>query len=73
MPDKLDEAVEQLRKDKNHLEIIRMLKNKLAEELKNFEITSDNAEHHLNLIVRETEEELDHIENEKLVNYDPEK
>jgi len=49
------------------------LKDQLIQSLEDFPAEKDNQKHRLNMIVREIEQELDWIENEKLAEFDPER
>ena len=53
-------------------QLMEFLKDELIQKLQEFPTDSDRKKHNLNLIIREIEEELDWIENEKLTEFDPE-
>lgn len=53
-------------------DLISLLMDKLVEELETYEASTSRQKHDLNLMIRELEEELDYIENEKLAEFDPE-
>lgn len=53
-------------------QLMEFLKDELIEKLEEFPAESDRQKHNLNLVIREIEEELDWIENEKLTEFDPE-
>lgn len=53
-------------------QLMGFLKDELIEKLEEFPTESDRQKHNLNLVIREIEEELDWIENEKLTEFDPE-
>jgi len=53
-------------------QLMQFLKDELIEKLEEFPAESDRQKHNLNLVIREIEEELDWIENEKLTEFDPE-
>jgi len=52
--------------------LMEFLKDELIEKLEEFPTESDRQKHNLNLVIREIEEKLDWIENEKLEEFDPE-
>jgi len=52
--------------------LMEFLKDELIEKLEEFSTESDRQKHNLNLVIREIEEKLDWIENEKLEEFDPE-
>lgn len=52
--------------------LMEFLKDELVEKLEEYPADSDRKKHDLNMIIREIEEELDWIENEKLTEFDPE-
>jgi hypothetical protein len=52
--------------------LIQLLKDELIKHLENKHAGTESQRHELNLIIREIEEELDWIENEKLAEFDPE-
>lgn len=53
-------------------QLMEFLKEELIEKLEQFPSETDRQKHNLNLIIREIEEELDWIENDKLTEFDPE-
>lgn len=53
-------------------QLMQFLKDELIQKLEEFPADNDRQKHNLNLIIREIEEELDWIENEKLSEFDPE-
>jgi hypothetical protein len=53
--------------------LIQLLKEELIQHLEDKNTDSDSQRHELNLVIREIEEELDWIENEKLAEFDPER
>ncbi len=53
-------------------QLMEFLKDELIQKLEDFPAESDRQKHNLNLVIREIEEELDWIENEKLTEFDPE-
>lgn len=73
MADKLEEAVESFREENSDLKVIQNLKDLLVRELEGFSLSEkDINEHKLNMIIRNLEEDLDRIENEKLHHWNPE-
>jgi hypothetical protein len=52
--------------------LLQLLKDELIKHLEQKNADTDSGRHELNLIIREIEEELDWIENEKLAEFDPE-
>lgn len=55
------------------LEEAQFLKDKLVEALEETAARTEAQKHKLNLLIRELEEELDWVENEKLAEFDPER
>ncbi len=70
--EELFEYIEEYRDSNSRLEAIQALKEKLVEELESMDVEASRQEHDLNLVIRDLEEELDWIENEKLAEFDPE-
>ena len=54
------------------LEEAQFLKDKLVEALNEVPSKTEAQKHNLNLLIRDIEEELDWVENEKLAEFDPE-
>lgn len=68
----LEDAVEDFRKDNSQVRLLQALKDLLVEEMEEFPTReSDANEHKLNMLIRDLEEDLDSIENEKLGDWDP--
>lgn len=67
------EYIDEYRDSNSRQDLIQALKDKLVEEMENMDVESSHQEHDLNLIIRDLEEELDWIENEKLAEFDPER
>ena len=73
MRDELEEAVEEFRNENSDLKVLQRLKDLLVGELDDFSLSeTDINEHKLNMIIRNLEEDLDRIENEKLHDWNPE-
>ncbi len=73
MEDKLEEAVEEFREENSDLKVLQRLNDLLVGELEDFSLSeTDINEHKLNMIIRNLEEDLDRIENEKLHDWNPE-
>lgn len=73
MDDKLEEAVKEFRSENSGLKTLQTLKELLVAEMDEFNLgDSDTNEHKLNMIIRNLEEDLDRIENEKLHEWNPE-
>lgn len=53
-------------------QLMKFLKDELIQKLEEFPADSDRQKHDLNMVIREIEEELDWIENEKLTEFEPE-
>ncbi|MFB6174688.1 MAG: hypothetical protein ABEJ87_01785 [Candidatus Nanohalobium sp.] len=70
--EELLEYINEYRDSKSRLEAIQALKDKLISEMESLEVDTSRQEHNLNLLIRDLEEELDWIENEKLAEFDPE-
>lgn len=69
----LEEYISEYRDSNSRLEAIQALKDQLVQELESFSVNTSRQEHDLNLVIRDLEEELDWIENEKLSGFDPER
>lgn len=73
MTDKLEQAIEEFRSQNSDLKVLQRLKEALIGEMDEFNLgDSDTNEHKLNMIIRNLEEDLDRIENEKLHDWNPE-
>jgi hypothetical protein len=70
--EEFEEYVSEFRDSNSRLEAIQALKDLLVQELESFSVDTSRQEHDLNLAIRDLEEELDWIENEKLSGFDPE-
>lgn len=68
----LEENIDEYRDSNSRYKAVQALKDKLIEEMEQIELETSRQEHDLNLIIRDLEEELDWIENEKLAEFDPE-
>lgn len=53
-------------------QLMEFLKEELIQKLEEFPTDSEHKKHDLNMIIREIEEELDWIENDKLAEFNPE-
>ncbi|MFB6115536.1 MAG: hypothetical protein ABEK04_04515 [Candidatus Nanohalobium sp.] len=68
----LEEYIDEYRDSNSRYQTIQALKDKLVKEMEDMDLETSRQEHDLNLIIRDLEEELDWIENEKLAEFDPE-
>lgn len=68
----LREALQEYKDANSASQLMEFLKEELIQKLEEFPADSDRQKHKLNLVIREIEEELDWIENEKLTEFDPE-
>ncbi|QGA80180.1 hypothetical protein [Candidatus Nanohalobium constans] len=66
------EVLEEYADANSEQKLLQLLKDELITHLETKNADTDSQRHELNLIIREIEEELDWIENEKLAEYDPE-
>lgn len=66
------EIIEEYADANSEQKSIQLLKDELIRHLENKNAETDSQKHELNLVIREIEEELDWIENEKLAEFDPE-
>jgi hypothetical protein len=66
------EVLEEYTDGHSEQKLIQLLKEELIQHLENKNTETDSQKHELNLVIREIEEELDWIENEKLAEFDPE-
>ncbi len=70
--EELESAVENFRKENSQVRLLQVLKDILMDEMQGFSTRdSDANEHKLNMLIRDLEEDLDRIENEKLGDWDP--
>ena len=68
-----ESALEKFREEASSVEVLRVLVREFVDELEDFDVeASDSNEHRLNMIIRDLEEDLDRIENDKLAEWDPE-
>jgi len=70
--EELLEYINEYRDSNSEQELIEILKDKLVEELENWETVTERQKHDLNMMIRDLEEELDYIESDKLTEFDPE-
>lgn len=71
--EEVEEVLDRFRDEASSIELVRFLSRELVNELDDFDVeASDSGEHRLNMVIRNLEEDLDRIENEKLVDWDPE-
>lgn len=70
--DQLEEVLQEYADANSEIKLIEFLKEKLIEEIEEWDVSTERQEHNLNLLIRDIEEELDYIESEKLSEYDPE-
>ena len=69
----IEEAVENFEEDNSSLKVLQKLSDLLVRELEDFSLSEkDINEHKLNMIIRNLEEDLDRVENEKLHDWNPE-
>jgi hypothetical protein len=69
----LESALEDYASENSDLRLINFLRQELVERMESFSTEdSDANEHKLNMVIRDLEEDLDRIENEKLSDWDPE-
>lgn len=68
----VSEILSEYRDANSSKKLVELLKEKLVRELEEMPATTDRQRHELNLLIRDLEEDLDWIENEKLAQYDPE-
>lgn len=66
------EVLEEYRDAHSEQKLLQLLKDKLVNEMENWETVSERQKHDLNMMIRELEEELDYIESQKLTEFDPE-
>lgn len=68
----LEEAAEGFGEENSQVRLLQVLKDLLVEEMEDFPTReSDANEHKLNMLIRDLEEDLDRIENQKLGEWDP--
>lgn len=68
----IEALLKEYRDANSALEEAQFLKDKLIEALEETPSRTEAQKHNLNLLIRDIEEELDWIENEKLAEFDPE-
>lgn len=70
--EEIKEILEEYRDENNPEKLINLLTTQLVEELEDFPADNERKKHNLNLMIRNLEEELDWVENNKLAEFDPE-
>ncbi|QKQ98519.1 hypothetical protein GKQ38_03260 [Candidatus Nanohaloarchaea archaeon] len=70
--EQIEALLSEYRDANSPLEEAEFLKDKLVEALEEAPSRTETQKHNLNLLIRDIEEELDWIENEKLAEFDPE-
>ncbi|MFB6145233.1 MAG: hypothetical protein ABEJ99_01875 [Candidatus Nanohaloarchaea archaeon] len=70
--DELEEHLQEYKDENSAKKFVNFLKDQLVSELENYPTDSEVKKHDLNLMIRDIEEELDWVENEKLAEFDPE-
>lgn len=70
--EELVEYLDEYRDARSDQELLNLLKEKLVSELENFSTHTERRKHDLNMLIRDLEEELNWVENEKLSEFDPE-
>ncbi|MFB6203442.1 MAG: hypothetical protein ABEK01_03030 [Candidatus Nanohaloarchaea archaeon] len=68
----LEEKLEEFKDANSRQKLVEFLKERIVEELEGMPTDSDRQKHRLNLLIRDLEEEMDWIENDKLAEFDPE-
>lgn len=71
--EEIEALLKEYRDANSALEEAEFLKDKLVEALEEVPARTEAQKHKLNLLIRELEEELDWVENEKLAEFDPER
>ncbi len=71
--EELMEYLNEYRDANSGQELIELLKDKIIEEMEQLSASTDRQKHDLNMMIRDLEEELDYIENQKLAEFDPER
>lgn len=70
--EELEEYLDEYRDSTSRLKLIQALKDKVTDEMEDMDVSSSAQKHDLNQVIRDFEEELDWIENQKLSEFDPE-
>jgi signal recognition particle GTPase len=70
--EEVKEVLEEYGDANSEQQLIQLLKDELIKQLGRKNAETDSQKHELNLVIRQIEEELDWIENEKLAEFDPE-
>lgn len=71
--EEIEALLKEYRDANSVIEEAEFLKDKLVEALEEVPSRTEAQKHKLNLLIRELEEELDWVENEKLAEFDPER
>jgi hypothetical protein len=66
------EVLEEYGDARSEQKLVQLLKNELLRHLESKNVDSAAQKHELNMVIRDIEEDLDWIENEKLAEFDPE-
>ncbi|MFB6144588.1 MAG: hypothetical protein ABEJ98_04730 [Candidatus Nanohaloarchaea archaeon] len=70
--EEVSEVLSEYRDANSAKKLVELLKQRLIGELDKMPAETDRQRHELNLLIRDLEEQLDWIENEKLAEFDPE-
>jgi hypothetical protein len=70
--EELIEYIEEFRDSNSEQRLLKVLMDKLVEELEEWPVETEHQRHDLNMMIRDLEEELDYIESDKLAEFDPE-
>lgn len=70
--EELQEYLDEYRDSNSRQNLIQALKDRVIGEMEEMDVSSSVQKHDLTMIIRDFEEELDWIENNKLSEFDPE-
>lgn len=72
MDEKIRERLDEIESSESSLSAVDSLKEHLLSRISNLDTSSEGGRHRLNMLIRELDEELDRLENQKLGDWDPE-
>jgi chromosome segregation ATPase len=72
MDEKIRERLDEIESSESSLSAVDTLKEHLLSRIRDLNTSSEGGRHRLNMLIRELDEELDRLENQKLGDWDPE-
>jgi len=68
----LNEYLDEYEDANSRQKLLELLSNRLIEEMEGFDVNTERKKHDLNLLIRDLEEELHFVEQQKLDDFSPE-